>query len=41
MRYIRYYILTLLDEPEDHVVLLLCLHGDEVHAVLSADVPGV
>lgn len=34
-------LLTLLDEPEDHVVLFLSFHRDEVHAVLSANVPGV
>lgn len=33
--------LTLLDKPEDHVVLLLVLKGHQVHAVLPADVPGV
>lgn len=30
-----------MDEPEDHVVLLLGFHRDEIHAVLAANVPGV
>jgi hypothetical protein len=34
-------ILTLLDKLEDQIVLLLCLHRDEVHAVLAADVAAV
>lgn len=32
-------LLTLLDQSEDKVVLLLGLDGHEVHAVLPADVP--
>lgn len=34
-------VLTLLDEFEDQVVLLLRLHGDEVHTVLAAQVTAV
>ena len=40
-KYASYNIHTLLDQPEDHVVLLLGLNGYEVHAVLPAEVPGV
>lgn len=34
-------LLTLLDELEDHVVLFLSFHRDEVHAILPANVPTV
>lgn len=33
--------LTLLDKFEDQIILLLRLHGDEVHAVLAAHVAAV
>lgn len=33
--------LTLLDNPEDQIILLLGLHGDQIHAVLPAYVPRV
>lgn len=36
-----YIKLALLDEAEDHVVLVLRLHGDEVHAEFTALITGV
>lgn len=36
-----YIKLALLDEAEDHVVLLLWFHGDEVHAEFTALIAGV
>jgi hypothetical protein len=30
--------LTLLDEPEDYVVLLLAFHGHEIHTVFSTHI---
>jgi len=34
-------LLTLLDEPKDHIVLLLSFHRNEIHAVLPANVSSV
>lgn len=41
MRSSRDKLLTLLDEPEDHIVLFLGFNRNEIHAVLPANVSSI
>lgn len=37
----KHILLTLLNKAEDHVILLLALERDKIHAVLATNIPAI